>query len=91
LVKVILDLWLFDLLRMSRLCRGNRYERCQKRQTQESQSMHCYSCRSPEFSREIPAPESIVNFHLYCTPFGKTGKEKVTGETVEKVPKQILG
>ena len=29
---------------------------------------------------EILAPESFVNFQLYCTPFWKVGKEKVTEE-----------
>jgi hypothetical protein len=44
-----------------------------------------------ELSREILAPESIVDFHLYCTPFWKTGKEKVSGRTSYSLTTPLTG
>ena len=35
---------------------------------------------------EIPAPESIVDFQLYCTPFWKTGKEMVSRKEFSTYP-----
>ncbi len=42
------------------------------------------------YPTEIPTPESIVDFRLYCTLFLKTGKENISGVVTPKKHREIL-